>query len=972
MTSDGTAAVVVARANSTTQDDVPSRVAIVNFVASLESFGDNLAVVADGTSISYKQLGHRIRGASQTLGDQRRLILSVASNTIDSLVWYLAALATNNPIMLVPAGNEDSRDGLLETYDPDVVVGGAESFVERRTHSAHALHPELALLLSTSGSTGSPKLVRLSHENLSSNATAIAEYLHIRPSDRAITTLPMGYCYGLSVINSHLSVGAAIVLTELSVVDPCFWRVFADQGVTSLSAVPYTFDLLDRVGFEQMTLPTLRYVTQAGGRLPAERVRNFAELGRRSGWDFVVMYGQTEATARMAFLPSDLALAAPESIGGPIPGGDFRLAPMEAAVAPNVGELVYRGANVMLGYANSAADLAVGRTVHELHTGDIARRRDDGLYEIVGRRGRFAKVFGKRIDLDAIEMHLANSGVKACALASLNGVDISNETISVVVEGGALTRSATVDMVAVFADLPRSSIVVVTVAALPRNQAGKPDSAAMEMLIASERTAVQSAEISACAGATVDKLQAIYADCLGQPEVSATDSFVSLGGDSMSYIEVSLRLEDCLGNLPADWHLRSIQDLVDAETPTRSPVRRLIARHTNQIETNVFLRALAILIVVGSHITLFDIRGGAHLLIAIAGYNFARFHLTHQDLSARMRRMGSSVARIAIPSALWMAVAAAISSEYSFANAVFLHNVVAPGPESATWRYWFVEALVYVLVAAIAIVTVPTFARWERRWPFGFALGLVAVGLVFRFGIIGDIHAPKSIYTPWMVLFLFALGWAIARADSWPKRLLVLGLIVATVPGYSDTTSRVVVIIGGMALLTLFSTFRLPRTFALFVGYIASASLFIYLTHWQIYPIFGDGNWISLVAALTCGLAFWWSYSRLTVWGTATMRKRRALARRLPGRLNWGNSQSSSEGENHPVDWLAIEASRSSTRRCPVGYPTSSKDPLHNQHCGETEEQHRGTNSHGLFRKSLSDYRAKPDREGIRSDHAKC
>ena len=146
--------------------------------------------------------------------------------------------------------------------------------------------------------------------------------------------------------------------------------------------------MLDRVGFDTMDLPHLRYVTQAGGRMPPDRVRHYAELGRRRGFDLYVMYGQTEATARMAYLPPDQALSNPSAIGVPVAGGEFRLVPVDGTDDPDaVGELVYSGPNVMLGYAGQPADLALGRTVHELFTGDLGRRTD-GLFEIVGRQRR--------------------------------------------------------------------------------------------------------------------------------------------------------------------------------------------------------------------------------------------------------------------------------------------------------------------------------------------------------------------------------------------------------------------------------------------------------------------------------------------------------------------------------------------------------------------------------------------------------
>src|SRR5919107_1912913 len=168
-----------------------------------------------------------------------------------------------------------------------------------------------------------------------------------------------------------------------------------------------------------MDVPSLRYITQAGGRLAPDRVRSYAELGRQRGWDLFVMYGQTEATARMAYLPPDQAAEHPQAIGVPVPGGSFRLEPVPELDAS---ELVYCGPNVMLGYAEQPEDLALGRMVTELPTGDLARRGASGLYEIVGRRSRFVKIVGLRVDLGQVERLLGDLGVAAAAAGTDDAV----------------------------------------------------------------------------------------------------------------------------------------------------------------------------------------------------------------------------------------------------------------------------------------------------------------------------------------------------------------------------------------------------------------------------------------------------------------------------------------------------------------------------------------------------------------------
>ena len=188
------------------------------------------------------------------------------------------------------------------------------------------LHPELALLLSTSGSTGSPKLVRLSDRNVSSNAHTIGSYLELTPDDRGITALPLHYCYGLSVLHSHLAAGASVVLTDASVVDPCFTDALQAHGVTNVAGVPHTFELLERSGRDRLNVPTLRFITQAGGRMAPDRVEQWVRRAERWGAKFYVMYGQTEATARMAYLPPEIARRRPERDRPPDPRGVPRAA----------------------------------------------------------------------------------------------------------------------------------------------------------------------------------------------------------------------------------------------------------------------------------------------------------------------------------------------------------------------------------------------------------------------------------------------------------------------------------------------------------------------------------------------------------------------------------------------------------------------------------------------------------------------
>jgi acyl-CoA synthetase (AMP-forming)/AMP-acid ligase II len=286
------------------------------------------------------------------------------------------------------------------------------------------LNNDLALLLTTSGSTGSPKLVRISYKNLISNAKSIAKYLNITERERPITSLPMNYSYGISVINSHLVNGAKILLTNYSVVQKEFWDFAKNQKATSIAGVPYTYQMLKAIRFCNMELPYLKTLTQAGGKLPSYIVREFSDYAEKFNKRFFVMYGQTEATARISYLPFNMCKEKPESIGIPIPGGEFSIIDLitkKTITEANIpGELVYKGPNVSLGYSLDVLDLADGDlNLGKLNTGDIAYMDEDGFYFITGRLKRFIKIFGNRVNLDEVEQILLARDIECACI----GVD---------------------------------------------------------------------------------------------------------------------------------------------------------------------------------------------------------------------------------------------------------------------------------------------------------------------------------------------------------------------------------------------------------------------------------------------------------------------------------------------------------------------------------------------------------------------
>jgi hypothetical protein len=815
----------------------------------LRRFADRPAVLTETITLTYDQLADRVQASAELLGTARSLVLLEARTDIGALTHYLGSLAGGHVVLPTPAGAD--RSALIETYRPDVVVDAAG--VHRDAAGGHELHADLALLLSTSGSTGSPKLVRLSHANLLANARAIADYLGIDETDRAATTLPLSYCYGLSVVHSHLLVGAALILTDRSVAEPAFWDLFTRHRGTTFAGVPYTFELLEQVGFEQMRLPHLRYVTQAGGRMPPEKIRRLAALGRRRGWDLFVMYGATEATARMAYLPPELAHSHPHAIGRPIPGGSFRLQPLDGWPDDGSGELVYRGPNVMMGYAHDVADLSRGRTVDALHTGDIGRRCGPDLYEVIGRTSRFVKLFGLRVDLQRLETMLADGGVSA--LCTDNG-----ERLAV-----AATAPADADdirrRVADVAGLPVGAVDAVIVPELPLLSSGKPDYPAVRTLTTGARSVAQDCDVVALFA------EALHID---PAEVADDATFVDLGGNSLSYVSTSIRLERMLGHLPPDWPHRPIREL----RTEAAPRSRWWHGWGATLETSVALRAVAIVLVVSSHAELFEMWGGAHILLGVAGYNFARFCLTPLPRAERAAHLRGTIAWIALPAVAWVAVALVVTDDYHLSNLVLANKFLGPSDSMTAGRLWFVEVLVWTLVALALLFWLPVVDRFERRWPFALALVFLAFGLALRYDAVGLEMGHEAWFTM-LAFWFFAAGWAAAKASTSWQRVLVSVVLVVGVHGYFDEPLREALVTTGLLLLIWLPTVRCPAVLTVAAGAIAEASLYTYLTHFQVYPLFGTHKLYGVIASIVIGIALTAVVTQLRQW----LRDRRVTAR---------------------------------------------------------------------------------------------
>jgi len=427
----------------------------------------------------------------------KRLVMLLCNNSLPGLAAYIAGLRAGHAVMLLNlAGDAALRGQVINLYAPEVIVtcsdiadlpegyyavpspvaGLCVAFA--RTPADDYINPDTGVLLSTSGTTGSPKFVRLSYRSIQANAEAIAQYLAIDADESAVTSLPMSYSYGLSVVNSHLLAGANLACTNASVMDREFWEYFRLCRCSSFAGVPFSYHMLERLRFGRLELPSLRTLTQAGGRLAPEKARGVAEVAHRRQYRFYIMYGQTEASARISYLPWERLAEKPGSVGIAIPGGKIRIMKdgSEVAVPELCGEIVFEGANVMQGYAETRRCLSKGDELGgRLLTGDIGYKDADGYLFLTGRLKRFLKLYGLRVNLDEVEQML--EGALSCPVAC-TGCD---ETLRILIESQSDNdvAEATKRITSIY-HLHATSISVLRTSALPVTPSRKKDYTTIE------------------------------------------------------------------------------------------------------------------------------------------------------------------------------------------------------------------------------------------------------------------------------------------------------------------------------------------------------------------------------------------------------------------------------------------------------------------------------------------------------------
>lgn len=449
---------------------------------------DKVAVIDDSrTILTYGNICEFSKTFSEYV-PSRSFVFILARNTIGSLLGYTSCLSNHIVPLIISANMEKGLYlQLYELYRPEYIwapedkicdcdydyepVFSSYGYVLLKTgNMSVSMYKDLALLLPTSGSTGSPKLVRHSYRNIEANAMNVSYFFRIRPDDRAMAILPMHYTMGLSVIASHLVSGATLLLCDKSMLDKGFWSMLKEERATSITGVPYSFEILNKMRFFRMNLPDLKIITQGGGKMNDSLFNTCVEYAEKFGKQFIPTYGQTEGTARMAYLEPEMAKFKPGSIGKAIPNGKLSILldnGTESFEGEATGEMIYRGDNVTLGYALCREDFVKGDENNGvLFTGDIARRDSEGYYFIIGRKKRFLKIFGLRIGLDEIE-HLVKSTFDTDCLCF--GTD---DMLTVQITNSSIVESVR-DFIIEKTHLFHKNLEIISVDIIERNETGK-------------------------------------------------------------------------------------------------------------------------------------------------------------------------------------------------------------------------------------------------------------------------------------------------------------------------------------------------------------------------------------------------------------------------------------------------------------------------------------------------------------------
>ena len=406
------------------------------------TFKNKVAFFNDTDEVKYVEILNYANNL-KTIVHNNSLVLLVISNSLEGLKIYSSLILNNITTIIIDEslGKEYVFD-LIKKYkvnylfspkkliniskEKNILDKSHDYFCISKNKFNHNIHKKNLILLPTSGTTSNPKLVRLSESNLVFNSKNIIKALSISKNEVAYTSLPSGFSFGLSILNTHLNIGAKIFVTKSSIVEKKFWDNLKKYKITSLYGVPSMFKFMCVSKLYNKIPKKVKYLAQAGGKLDNDIIDKLIIFSKLKNKKFYVMYGQTEASPRISSINIMNNLKKKYSVGKPFKQTNIKLIETKKIKGPKDKEIVFFGKNVCLGYSKKLEDLKKGDlNLGKLYTGDIGYKDKDGFYYITGRVKRFSKIHGLRIDLDDVENFLKNKKIISKAIIDNNFLKIN-------------------------------------------------------------------------------------------------------------------------------------------------------------------------------------------------------------------------------------------------------------------------------------------------------------------------------------------------------------------------------------------------------------------------------------------------------------------------------------------------------------------------------------------------------------------
>ncbi|AZA12470.1 AMP-binding protein [Corynebacterium choanae] len=892
-----------------------------------------------GNSLSHSELRDRIYQQATMwqeagLSPAQGMVHLPFRITIDHIISYYALRALGIAV-LITAPDPIHYAGIVTQFVPAAVIDDSGTLHWSDTLSAGtatplpehtatipqpvatlpaAVHPATALLLSTSGSTGAKKLVRLSTANVAANTRDIVDGLNLRPTDRAITALPLHYCFGLSVLHTHLYVGGSVVVSQVSMGDHLLVDLVQQYAVTTFAVVPHMLDLVEATGGWTEQMSPLRLICQAGGKLSTPKVTLWAQRAAAQHIDFRPMYGQTEATARMAIMPQSAALTAPQAAGLPVGSGKFRI---ENPDSDGIGELVYSGPNVMMGYALTGEELALGPMLDTLHTGDRGYLDEHGFVVLAGRRDDFFKIAGLRIAAEPIAAMLAEHGVTAHIFGDDRGLVV---LASAQTSTTTLAADTIVQLVGELTSLSAAQIMAAWIPAFPLLPNGKIDrrqlqhtaNQYLERQPSAQPTAIATPQQSATANhpdqlaAELATVCAVIGTAVGRGVIDPRQSFVHNGGTSLSQVTCFAQLAQHLGPLPRRWAQTPIDELLATihgmtladyrqaittahgtpDTSQQTTSRRGITAHqvipqqaaaqssaarrgwrrlsgipaaksgssspwaSIPVDVSLLIRAIAAITIVATHTRVLHLMGGAHSLLVVAGFSAALFAFSIPSASMRLHTVGRTLAQVAIPTAVIAIFGWWFANQYSVAN-IFLIDWLWHR-DNGNGSLWFIESYCTVLLVLVLLLAHRGIYALYARQPFLVSAAATAGAVGLRY--LGWWWLlPHHHTAPWAVAWLVTLGVTILHAQQRWQQAIVVGLFAVGGSGFFFFDHQHTYVAAVVAALLWLPQVRIPQLLLRPVAAIASASLYIYLLQFTVFNFTGSDT-LRIVGSILLGI----------------------------------------------------------------------------------------------------------------------